>query len=113
VEKKKRQKVKFLRSGNEGKYTSMEFKEYLGSESIEHQLSILVWPKQNRVAERMNWTLIERARSIRLHVDMSEVFWEEVVSHSSYLVNKLSFIDVDLQIPEEIRKGESVDYSIL
>jgi len=40
MENQKRRKVKFLRSGNGGEYTSSEFKEYLASEGIEHQLTI-------------------------------------------------------------------------
>jgi len=35
------QKVKVLRSDNEGEYTSKEFKDYLASKGIKHQLSIL------------------------------------------------------------------------
>jgi len=56
--------VKVLRSDNESKYTSAEFKAYLAGEDIEHQLSISERPEQNGVAERMNRTLTERARSI-------------------------------------------------
>ena len=54
MEKQKRRKVKFLRSDNGGEYTSSEFKGYLASEGIEHQLTISGRPEQNRVAERMN-----------------------------------------------------------
>jgi len=43
VENHKGRKVEFLRSDNEGEYTSSEFKEYLASEGIEHQLTILGW----------------------------------------------------------------------
>jgi len=56
--------VKVLRSDNRGEYTSTEFKVYLAGKSIEHQLSILGRSEQNRVEERMNRTLTERARSI-------------------------------------------------
>ena len=34
-------KMKVLRSNNGGEYTSKEFKDYLVSKGIEHQLSIL------------------------------------------------------------------------
>ena len=60
------QKVKVLKFNNGGEYTSKEFKDYLASKGIKHQLRIPGQPEQNRVAERMNQTLIERARSIRL-----------------------------------------------
>ena len=59
----------------------------------------------------MNQTLTERARGIRLHADMSEEFWVEAVNHAKYLVNRSTAIN--LQIPEEIWRGESVDYSTL
>jgi len=50
----------------------------------------------------MNWTLTERARSIRLQVDMLEGFWVEAVNHASYLVNMSPSTVIDLQIPDEI-----------
>jgi len=72
MENQKGRKVKVLRFDNGGKYTSMEFKAYLVSKGIKHQLSIPERPDQNGVAERMNRTLIECARSIMLQVDMSK-----------------------------------------
>ena len=55
-----------LESDDRGKYISKEFKDYLASKGVKHQLSISERPVQNRVAERMNRILTERARSIRL-----------------------------------------------
>ena len=66
VENQRGRKVRALRSDNGGEYTSTEFKEYLARHGIKHQLSIPGRPEQNGVAERMNRTLLERARSIRL-----------------------------------------------
>jgi len=66
--------VKFLRSDNGGKYTSSKFNQYLASEGIENQLTIPGQSKQNGVVKRMNWTLTERAPSMRLQADMSEDF---------------------------------------
>ena len=75
VENQKGRKVKVLRSDNEGNYTSVEFKDYVAGEGIKHWLSIPKRTEQNGVAERMNQTLTERARSIRFKTDMSEEFW--------------------------------------
>jgi len=61
----------------------------------------------------MNQTLTECNHSMRLRADMSEGFRIETVSHATYLVNKSSSTTIGLQIPEEIWRGESVDYSIL
>ena len=40
VENQTGRKVKVLRSDNGGEYTSKEFKDYLASKDIKHQLSI-------------------------------------------------------------------------
>ena len=86
VENQTGQKVKVLISDNGDEYTSKEFKDYLTSKGIKHQLSISGRPEQNGVAERMNRTLTERARSIRLQTDISKGFWAEAVNQASYLV---------------------------
>ena len=41
VENQTERKVKVLRSDNGGEYISKEFKDYLASKGIKHQLSIL------------------------------------------------------------------------
>jgi len=87
VENQKGRKVKVLRSDNR-EYTSTEFKAYLAGNGIEHQLSIPGRPEQNGVAEHMNRTLTEHARSIRLQADMSAEFWAKAVNNASYLVNR-------------------------
>ena len=54
VENQMGRKVKVLRSDNGGEYISKEFKDYLVSKGIKHQLSISGRSEQNRVAEPMN-----------------------------------------------------------
>jgi len=105
--------VNVLRSDNRGEYTSKEFKEYLASKGIKHQLSIPWRSEQNGLAEHLNRTLTKRARSIRLHIDMLEEFWAEDGESCEFLVNRSPSITIDLQIPEDIWRGESVDYSTL
>ena len=102
MENRKGRKVKVLRSDNGSEHTSKEFKDYLASKSIKYQLSISGQLEQNGVAEHMNRTLTERARTIKLQADMSEGLWAEAVNHVSYLVNMSPSITIDLQIPEDI-----------
>ena len=61
VENQTGRKMKVLRSRNGGEYTSKEFKDYLTSKGIKHQLNISVQLKQNKVLEHMNRTLTECA----------------------------------------------------
>ena len=48
-----------LRSDNGREYTSSEFSAYLTQEGIRQELTIPHTPQQNRIAERMNCTLVE------------------------------------------------------
>ena len=44
-------------------------------------------PQQNGVVERLNRTLNERARSMRLHAKLTKTFWADAVSTTTYLIN--------------------------
>ena len=44
-------------------------------------------PQQNGVAERMNKTLNEHAKSMRLHAELPKTFWADAVSTAAYLIN--------------------------
>ena len=44
-------------------------------------------PQQNGVAERINRTFNERARSMRLHARLPKTFWVDAVSITAYLIN--------------------------
>ncbi|GJU83864.1 retrovirus-related pol polyprotein from transposon TNT 1-94 [Tanacetum coccineum] len=45
-------------------------------------------PQQNGVAERMNRTMNERAKTMRLHVGLPKMFWEDSVTTTAYLINR-------------------------
>ncbi|GMF31059.1 unnamed protein product [Phytophthora lilii] len=59
-----RQRVKCIRTDNGGEYTSKRFDAFCRQEGIIHQTSAPYSPQQNGLAERMNRTLTEMARSI-------------------------------------------------
>ena len=70
-------KVKCLRSDNGGEYIDGGFNEYCAAQGIRMEKTIPGTPQQNGVAERMNRTLNELARSIRLHARLPKTFWED------------------------------------
>ena len=88
VEKFSGRKVKILRTDNGGEYTSMELENYLKKEGITHQLTVPKTPEQNRVAERMNWTLIASVRSMLADTKLPYKFWAESLSTAVYLRNR-------------------------
>ena len=74
VETKTCLKVKCLRSDNGGEYIDGGFSEYCATQGIRMEKTIPGTPQQNGVAECMNRTLNERARSMRLHAGLLKTF---------------------------------------
>ena len=64
VELETNHKVKSLRSDNGGEYSSKVFVDYCAEQGIRMRKTVPETPQQNGVAERMNRTLNERARSM-------------------------------------------------
>ena len=52
-------------------YCSKAFEAYLKEHGISHQLTVPYNPAQNGVAERMNRTIVESARSMLSHSNLS------------------------------------------
>ncbi|RVW44994.1 Retrovirus-related Pol polyprotein from transposon TNT 1-94 [Vitis vinifera] len=77
-------KVKCLRSDNGGEYIDGGFSEYCAAQGIRMEKTIPGTPQQNGVAERMNKSLNERARSMRLHAGLPKTFWADAVSTATY-----------------------------
>ena len=67
-------KVKCLRSDNGGEYIDGGFNEYCDVQGIRMEKTISGTPQQNGVAERMNRTLNESARSMTLHAGLLKTF---------------------------------------
>jgi len=64
VENQIEKKTKVLRTDNSGEFCNKEFKEFCKKCGIAWQKTTPYTPQQNGVAERMNKTLMERARSM-------------------------------------------------
>ncbi|GKF42878.1 retrovirus-related pol polyprotein from transposon TNT 1-94, partial [Tanacetum coccineum] len=70
-------------------------------------------PQQNGVAERMNRTLNERAKSMRLHAGLLKMFWEDSVTTAAYLINRGPSVPLRFRIPEEEWQGKEVSLAHL
>ena len=81
-------KVKYLKLDNGGEYIDGGFNEYCAAQGIRMEKTIPRTPQQNGMAERMNRTLNERTRSIRLHAGLPKTFWANAVSTAAYLINR-------------------------
>ena len=80
--------VKKFRSDGGGEYISNEFKDFCRSRGIAVEGSMSYTPQQNGVAERMNRTLMEMARSMISHSNATSNLWAEAVSTAAYIRNR-------------------------
>ena len=84
IEKQIGKKVKRFRIDNEMEFCSTEFDQFCKNERIMLHRTVRYTPQQNGVVEKINMTLLERARCMLYNADLS---WVEAVSITCYLVN--------------------------
>ncbi|KAL2226309.1 UNVERIFIED_CONTAM: Retrovirus-related Pol polyprotein from transposon TNT 1-94 [Sesamum indicum] len=105
--------VKCLRSDNDGEYSNEGIKNYCTDHGIRMQKTIPGTPQQNGIAERMNRTLNERARCMRLKSGLPKMFWADAVNTAAFLINRGPSVPLNNRIPEEVWSGKKVDLSFL
>ena len=113
VENQTGRKIKYLRTYNGLEYTDKEFIRFCELEGITCHFTVKGTPQQNGVAERMNRTLAERVRCMRLNAGLPKVFWAEIVNITSFIINRSPSSAIDFKIPKEVWSGRLVDYSSL
>ena len=79
--------IKILRSDGGGEYVSGDFKAYLKSKGIIHEMTNAYTPPENGVAERLNRTLVERARKMMADANLGKSTWMYAIRHAAYLRN--------------------------
>jgi hypothetical protein len=106
VENQTEKKIKVLRTDNGGEFCGNEFKEFCKKCGIARQKTTPYTPQQNGVAERMNRTLMEKARSMLSGAGLGQEFWAEAVSTTCYLVNRSPSSALDDTTPHEVWSGK-------
>ena len=70
-------------------------------------------PQQNGVVERMNRTLNERTRSMRLHVGWPMMFCAKEVNTATHLINRGPSTALKFKLAKEVWSSKKVDLSYL
>ncbi|UYV84616.1 K02A2.6-like, partial [Cordylochernes scorpioides] len=105
VENELNLKIKDVRTDNGTEFTNHRFKNFLIKNGIHHQLSTAYSPQSNGVAERVNRTLIETARTLLFDSGLPMAFWAEAVATASYVKNCTPHRSIKLDTPMEKWKG--------
>ncbi|KAL3514435.1 hypothetical protein ACH5RR_027152 [Cinchona calisaya] len=89
VENRSGCKIKILRSDNEKEYISTEFNLFCEEAGIEHQLTTLYTPEQNKVSEIRNRYIMEMVRCMLHEKELPKKFWTNADNTAVFLQNRL------------------------
>ena len=104
-------KIKYLRIDNGFEFCIEEFNDFCKVHGIARHYTIRHTPQQNGVTERMNKTLLEKARCMLLQDKMSKVIWAKAVHTDYHIVNQSPASAIDFKTPNEVWSGEPTNYS--
>lgn len=98
-------KIKAINTDNGKEYINKHFRQVLEESGVVHQTTIPYTPEQNGVAERVNRTIVEKARTMLLDANLPKEYWAEVASTAVYLANRSPTKIVPEKTPEEEWSG--------
>uniref|UniRef100_A0A1B6C2D3 Integrase catalytic domain-containing protein n=2 Tax=Clastoptera arizonana TaxID=38151 RepID=A0A1B6C2D3_9HEMI len=101
-----------IRCDNGGEYVSTNLKQWCKIKGIVMDYSIPSTPQLNGTAERMNRTLLNKARAMIFDSNLTKEIWGEAVLTAAYLLNRSPFATVD-KTPAEKWYGKMPDLSRL
>uniref|UniRef100_A0A2N9G1G5 CCHC-type domain-containing protein n=1 Tax=Fagus sylvatica TaxID=28930 RepID=A0A2N9G1G5_FAGSY len=113
VENQTRRKIKCLRTDNGTEYRDGDFLKFCEEYGIKRHFTVRKTPQQNGVAERLNRTITETARCLRLNAELPKIFWAEAVDMACYIINRSPRVALDGKVAEEVWTGQEVDYSFM
>uniref|UniRef100_A0A2N9IQJ1 CCHC-type domain-containing protein n=1 Tax=Fagus sylvatica TaxID=28930 RepID=A0A2N9IQJ1_FAGSY len=113
VENQTGRKIKCLRTENGTEYRDGDFLKFCEEHGIKRHFTVRKTPQQNGVAERLNRTITETARCLRLNAELPKIFWAEAVDMACYIINRSSRVALDGKVAEEVWTAQEVDYSFM
>jgi transposase InsO family protein len=85
-----------------GEYMLGKLQSFLAKKGIEHCLMMPGLPQQNGIAERWNWTILEKAHTSLHSAGLSLGFWELVVDATVHTYNQTPTHVLGWKTPHEL-----------
>ena len=101
IEKQTDKKVKYLRTDNGLEFCGELFNNFCRQSGITRHKTVTYTPQQNRVAERLNKTIMERVRCLLSDVILKEKFWAEAAAYVMHTLNRSPHTSLGLLTPEK------------
>lgn len=105
--------LKSVRSDNGGEFVNKKLQEYFKENGIRQELTVPYCPQQNGVAERLNRTIVEKARAMMQDASLPKQFWAEAANTACYLRNRSPTSSLEGRIPIEVWTGRKVSLAHL
>ncbi|VVT54825.1 uncharacterized protein SAPINGB_P004281 [Magnusiomyces paraingens] len=103
-------RVAYFHSDNGGEYISKDLEQFFVTKGIKHTYTVPHTPQQNGVAERLNRTLFEKAKSMLLYAHAPEYLWGEAVKSANYIRNRLPSRTTGGVAPLQLWTGKPPSY---
>jgi len=81
-------KIKGFRSDKGGEFTSHAFEEFLAASACKHEVSAAYSQEQNGVEERVNRTIVGRAKAMLYGAQLPLFLWAEAARTAVYIMNR-------------------------
>ncbi|GKC49415.1 putative ribonuclease H-like domain-containing protein [Tanacetum coccineum] len=105
IENQLNHRVKIIRSDNGTEFKNRDMLEFCGNKGIKQEYSNARTLQQNRVAKRINRTLIEAARTMLADLLLPTTFWAKAVSTACYIFNRVRVTKPQNKTPYELLFG--------
>lgn len=103
-------KISRFRCDNGGEYRASAFRKFCKKKGIQIEWTVPYTPEQNGVSERMNRTLVEKARSMLEDSGIDKKFWGPAIQTAAFLSNRSPASALNSkQTPFEVWEGRKPD----
>ncbi|TYZ59104.1 hypothetical protein PybrP1_000200 [[Pythium] brassicae (nom. inval.)] len=99
-------RMKKVRTGNETEFVNKAFNGICTKSGVVHQLTVPYSPQQNGLVERINRTVVEKARAMMHYKKVECKWWAKAVNTAAYLVNRSPNAVRTNKTPHEVVFGE-------
>ena len=82
------QRIGTLHTDNGTEFVNQDFARYLENRQMNHETSAPYTPQQNGIAQKVNRTLVEKARALMSHAGFAKSYWAEAVATAAHLKNR-------------------------
>jgi hypothetical protein len=104
-------KVKQVLSDGGGEFCNGSLKSFFNKHGIEHLVTVPHTPQQNGVAERINRTLLDKAKPMMLDSNVPPQLWPEAIDTAAYVQARSPHAKLKTKTPFELFFGKLPSYS--